>query len=227
MYEKLTDSRAKDIDNLVEKENIPIDAIMKKIDKIETEIKFAAFGKTRINNNKAKQKSVINKVSENDEDLDRKLIMKQSQKVENEILKLKSQNLGRVGNVFKMREVINGPKKSSQGPTAIRDPKSNELIVSNEAIKDVTLAYCVDNLTHKSEEKSTNKGLELKKYLHDRRMEESDEEGFEINRDDFDKVVGKFGKKKTKSYDFLIKSGKHYKDSVYKVCKQMIGKEEF
>lgn len=40
-------------------------------------------------------------------------------------------------------------------------------------------------------------------------------------------VVNKFEKKKTNSYDFLIKAGKQYKEFVYKVCKSMIEREEY
>ena len=43
--------------------------------------------------------------------------------------------MGRVGNVFKMKEIISGPKKPEQIPTAIRDQVTNELIVSNDLIK--------------------------------------------------------------------------------------------
>ena len=39
-----------------------------------------------------------------------------------------------------MKELINGNKKAGQEPNAIRDPKTGELVVSNEEIKKVTLA---------------------------------------------------------------------------------------
>ena len=70
--------------------------------------------------------------------------------MEGEILKIKSQKLGRVGAIFKMKEVVNGPKKGGQEPSAIKDPKTGDLVVSSEEIKKVTLAYCVDNLTQKT-----------------------------------------------------------------------------
>ena len=179
-------------------------------------------GKTRIKKPKTRQNRKAK-----DKNSDRDLLKNQSNKIEKEIIKIKSQNLGRAGSIFKMRDVINGPRKSAQGPTAIKDPNSDKLIVSNEGIKKVTLAYCVDNLTHKSKGKSINKGLELKKELHEKRMEDTDSEGFELSKRDFVEVVNKFEKKKTNSYDFLIKAGKQYKESVYKVCKSMIEREEY
>ena len=44
----------------------------------------------------------MHKATVKDEDPDKELLAKQSTRIENEILKMKSQNLGRVGNVFRM-----------------------------------------------------------------------------------------------------------------------------
>ena len=227
VYQKITDTRAKEIDAIIEKDDIPIDVLMKKIDKIDNEIKFKAFGKTRVNKGKPKTQ-VPEGVNDNEEDIDRALIVKESKRMEEEVLKIKSQNLGRVGSIFKMKEVINGPKKGGQVPTAIRDPRNGDLIVANEEIKSVTLAYCVDNLTKKVGEESKHNGLSYKKQLHDMRMEEViDDDDFDINTGDFSNVMKKFGTKKTKSYDLLLKAGKCYKESIFKLCKKMIIKEEF
>jgi hypothetical protein len=80
-------------------------------------------------------------------------------------MKIKSQNLGKVGNIFKMKKLITGPKKGSQDPTAIKDPINNELIVSNEEINNDTLAYCVAYLTKKSDDTEVIKGLAPKELL--------------------------------------------------------------
>ena len=71
------------------------------------------------------------------------------------------------------------------------------------------------------------KGLKLKKSLHDLRMQEVNDEEYDIDRDVFETVMNKFSSKQTKSYDFLLKSGEKFQDSVYKLCKKMILKEEF
>ena len=80
-------------------------------------------------------------------DDDKKLIERQTKKIEEEIINIKSQKIGRIGSVFEMKELIDGPKKPSQEPTAIKDPVSGDLVVASTEIKRVTLAYCVDNLT--------------------------------------------------------------------------------
>ena len=199
--------------------------MISRIEKIENEIKYQAFGKTRINRNKTN--SNVKKKEVTEEVANRNLLMKQSKRIEEEVIKIKSQNLGRVGNIFKMKEVITGPKKGSQDPTAIRDPNTNELIVSNQEIKNVTLAYCVANLTKKSDDIEVLKGLELKESLHRMRMEEKDDKGLQLNKSDFDGVMGKFAQKQTKSYDFLLKAGDQFKETIYKLCKKMIDDEEF
>jgi hypothetical protein len=129
--------------------------------------------------------------------------------------------------VFKMKEVINGPKKGNQVPTAIKDPNDGELIVSNEEIKKVTLAYCVDNLTKQHKDESVIKALELKKVMHNIRMKEQEDEEFDVGSEDFEVVLDKFASKSTKRYDVLLKAGKDYQESVFRLCKQMILREEF
>ena len=153
------------------------------------------------------------------------LIKKQSKRIEEEVIRIKSLKLGRVGNVFKMKEVITGPKKGSQVPTAIKDPNTGDMVVSNEEIKNVTLAYCVANLTHKSN--VVNKGLELKENLHKMRMEEVDNEDCDISEEDYNGVLSKFAEKSTKSYNFLLKAGDKFKEAIYKLCKKMIDEVKF
>ena len=184
---------------------------MGKIDAIDKQIKFSAFGKTRTNKNKDKKKLEEGK-EKNNEDLLRR------SSLEEEIIKIKSLKLGNVGSIFKMKEVITGPKKGGQEPIAIRDPKDVELVVSNKEIKKVTLAYCVDNLTRKSDDDIA----QLRNELNEMRMEEKGEKGFEIIRKDFDDVVKKFGSKSTKSYDFLLKAGVRYQNAIFKLCKKMV-----
>jgi hypothetical protein len=60
--------------------------------------------------------------------------------------KIIKSNQEREGNIFKMRNEIAGPKKTPQDASAIRDPKSDELLVNKERTKEATLEYCVENL---------------------------------------------------------------------------------
>ena len=67
----------------------------------------------------------------------------------------------------------------------------------------------------------------MKECLHNIRMEDTNEDGFVIDKEDFEVVVKKFGTKSTHSYDFLLKGGPKYKEVMFKFCKSMMEKEEF
>ena len=58
-------------------------------------------------------------------------------------------------------------------------------------------------------------------------MTDTDNNGFEVKKEDFDNVIEKFKLKQTKAYDFLIKADDEYKDSIFLLCKKFIDAEEF
>ena len=137
-----------------------------------------------MNQNKG-NKTNVNKdnLTVEEEESIRNLMKMQTGKIEEENMKIKSPNLGRVGNIFKMKDVIKGPKKGMQEPTAVKDPNSGDFVVYNEEIKKVTLAYCVNDLQKK---KSESLGLQVKKLAHDIRIEdEEDDDHFYINWEDY------------------------------------------
>ena len=68
-----------------------------------------------------------------------------------------------------------------QEPTAIKDPKTGDLVVANEEIKKVTFAYCGDNLSKKSQ----GRRAQLRNTLNEIRMEEHDDERLVIEQSDF------------------------------------------
>ena len=47
-----------------------------------------------------------------------------------------------------MREIIAGAKKTGQKAPAATDPVTNRLVVKSEAIRKVTLDYCLNTLTN-------------------------------------------------------------------------------
>ena len=55
---------------------------------------------------------------------------------------------------------------------------------------------------------------------------EEEEESLEIEHEDFIEVIEKFASKPTKTYDFLIKSGKKYQDAMFSLCKRVIDQED-
>ena len=160
---------------------------MKKIEVIEESIKFKAFGKTK--QPTRKKQSTNKRISEED------LIRKQSKKIEDDIINVKKEKNGRVGQVYSMMKYLNGDKKKSQEPVAIKDPITKQLIVAPEDIKNVTLKYCVGNLTNKrtSKEDKEERGRRLR--IHDKRMEVEEDEEFNPEYTDFEDVLRKFSSK--------------------------------
>jgi hypothetical protein len=85
----------------------------------------------------------------------------------------------------------------------------------------------IQNLTNSPADPEVKSISEIKEHLHNLRMELSDDDGFEILRDDFDSVLQKFSTKSTHSYDFLLKGGTKYKEVMFNFCKSMIEEEKF
>ena len=70
------------MENIVEHKELSIDLAMKKIDAIDNEIKFTAFGKTRNNKNKVKYTGKASNKNEMQEKMDIDLLKRQSNKIE-------------------------------------------------------------------------------------------------------------------------------------------------
>ena len=226
-YEKLTDEVAEKITEIVEDETKDIDTVKKEIEKIENKVKFQAFGKT-----KKKRKRVLKDINEKDskrktdKEKDDELLKKQSKKIEEKVEDIMSKKQGRAGNIFAMKKGIVGPKKSRQEASAIKDPKTGELMVTKDDIKKVTLKYCVENLKGNEPDEEVKEIVEKRKKEQLEKMKSKTGESFEINHDEFEDVLEKFKKKDTKTYDFLINAGKDYKIAIYKLCKRIIEREE-
>ena len=59
-----------------------------------------------------------------------------------------------------------------------------------------------------------------------RKIDDTSGEGFDLNKDDFNTVMNKFRSKDTKIYDFLLRGGKKYQQSIFQLCKRIINNEE-
>ena len=144
-YKKKTDDVSDQVKNIIANENYSIDEVMKKVQKIEEKVKFAAFGKPKIKGSQQNlNKAEINGDTCNCEqveceichkDADKKLavLKRQSKRMEKEVNKVKESGQGRVGQIFKMKENVGGPRKSSMNPYAIEDPKTKELTLETKS----------------------------------------------------------------------------------------------
>ena len=89
------------------------------------------------------------------------------------------------------------------------------------------LEYNVKNLKNNKPSENVKDLVDVIHDLHDFRMLEQTEENFEVSEEDFEKVVKKFHLKNKRGYDFLVRGGKDFQKSVYKLCKRIIDKETF
>ena len=73
----------------------------------------------------------------------------------------------------------------------------------------------------------TDEGRKIKVKLHQMRMNNTEEEDFQIDKEDFEDVLSKFKKKSTSAYDLIVKSHKNYQEAIFELCKLFIEKEDF
>ena len=104
---------------------------------------------------------------------------------------------------------------------------AEDLIVSNTEIRKTTLRYCVKNLSNNILSKNVQNIAKFKEILHSMRMLEDTNGEFEIEEDEFKDVVEVFKRKDTKSYDFLVKSGKKYQEAIGHLVMKLIKTETF
>ena len=100
-----------------------INNVERKISKIEDKIRYSAFGKTNIKNKKLRARPSPNQT---EEEANREVLTKESNKIEEQVEAIKKTQLGRVGQIMKMRSIVAGPKKKGQEAIALKDSRSGE-----------------------------------------------------------------------------------------------------
>ena len=125
--------------------------------------------------------------------------------------------LSKVGKVWEIRKRIIGGKKSLLQATAVTDPVSGKLVVSKSKIKEITLKYCKATLTSNLPHKDYEEGILAKKAnLQAEFLKCTDK--FEIRKETFDYIISKFKKSRKRNYDFLVRAGIGFQNSVFKFC---------
>ena len=220
------------IDEVTENVSLNVEDMMKKNDSITQKVKFKAFGQSKAMTKKAISRRLEDRLRAaqglDDEDKLKELRRKHYEDMEEEINRLKLAKYGRATSVNKMKEVVAGPKKSTQEPHAILDKETNELVVGNEQIRKVILKHCLDSLENSEPDKDVKQLVKLVNAVHDTRMEEHDNvnEDVDVSKEEFEEVVNRIEKKKKKSYDFLTRAGDAFKDSMFQLCRRLIKEEQ-
>ena len=133
-------------------------------------------------------------------------------------------------NVFKMKEIVGGRKKTLQEPHAVLDTEANELVASNAEVRRVTLKHCMDTFKKENPHEDVEVLVNMVNKVHDERMtimDNDEEEHTKITKEEFDGLVKKLEKKNKRSYDNLTMAGERFKTVVYKLCKRLIEAEIF
>ena len=82
-------------------------------------------------------------------------------------------------------------------------------------------------MTHNKLTLEAEKLVDIEAKMHEMIMKDKTDEEVNITRDLFDIVVQKLKDRRKKSYDFLIKAGDDFQDSVFQLCQRMIKEESF
>ena len=69
--------------------------------------------------------------------------------------------------------------------------------------------------------------IDIKEEVHEVRMKTECQDYFEIDKEDFKLVLGRFKKKKTKSYDLFTMASESFQNSVFKLTNRMVEEEDF
>ena len=224
-YKAMTEAVQSKMEKVIEDEEIPIEEVMKRLDKMQEKIKHATLGKTKVKSKKNTAKHP-EKETVSEEEHAKMLMRKASDKIEKAIQSVSSMKQGNCAKLFKMRDLVDGPKKAGQEAQAVEDSRSGELVVSGSAIKKASLEYCLDTLKQNEPKDKFKELIGVKQRLHDERMKQK-EGDFEVTEELFWQVLAKFNKKKKKSYDFLLRAGEGFQTAFWKFCKRMHVEERF
>ena len=107
--------------------------------------------------------------------------------------------------MYKLKEIVTGPKIKAQEPMAINDPQTNELITDKNRIKETYLEHNVKILTKKEPEKDHELEIKNKKDVHNVIMSEKVENVWELDKLIFKKVTDKIKRKESSSTCYSLK----------------------
>ena len=111
--------------------------------------------------------------------------------------------------VYRLRDLLNGPKIKPSEPTCINDPVTGELITEREDIKQKSLEHCVKVL---SKNEARIKDAEYHKKVEENRkfiMNKDNKDEYELDKPLYYKVLKRIKEKGKRMFDLLNKSGEN------------------
>ena len=226
-YETYSNEFSEKLEKVVENENMTIEEVMNKFEKIHDKIKFKAFGKVTIGTQKRKVTRQNGDSDDESEEAKAKTMFEEQEKVvEKELQKISETKNGKAGKIWAIRKKVIGGKKGDLLATAIEDPATKKLITNRNQIKDTILEYCIQTLSNNEPEERFKDEIK-KKREYVQSVVENKEGTFEATRSTFEMNIKKFKQSGKKNYLFLTKAGVKFQNVVYKMCKRMLEQEVF
>ena len=127
--------------------------------------------------------------------------------------------------IYKLKQMISGPKIKAQEPMCIKDPVTGELITDYEAIKETTLNHATKILI-KNDIRDKDKQEHAEKVKnHKRIMDNENIAEWELDRMTYKKVLKRIKEKGKKMFDPLNKAGDLYKEAIRMYMSKIIDNE--
>ena len=214
-YKEKSNEYAKQIIEVVRKHDDP-EKLDKEINIIDTELQIASFGITWKGETKKKKKKDSKEIKE--------IYMEQQNELE-ETLKagLQGKDLNR--RMYKLRDIVEGPKVKPQEPMAINNPKTGELITDEKEIKQVSLEHNIKILTKNAPRKQDEEKFEKMRVAHELTMNKNDLDAWTLEKTMFDKVCKKIKLKNKNLYNLFNRAGEDYKEAIFEYMAKLIKTE--
>merc|ERR1712026_339558 len=146
----------------------------------------------------------------------------EQQKELNEILNEGLQNKDINRRMYKLRDIVEGPKVKPQEPMAINNPKTGELITDENEIKQVSLEHNIKILTKNAPRKQDEEKFEKMRVAHELTMNKNDLDAWTLEKTMFDKVCKKIKLKNKNLYNLFNRAGEDYKEAIFEYMAKMI-----
>ena len=125
---------------------------------------------------------------------------------------------GKAASVFYLKEKLLGSKKKdSEAPTVVLNPKNNELVFQLKEIIRVSAEYLKDLLTNRDPKEEYREDVELKRQVHQVRMNETVENDIEFSTEMFEETFKLLKKKGGSKFDLILKARKSRHTALHKL----------
>ena len=224
-YKDISNEYSETIEKIVDDENLSVQELINKVEKIHDKIKFKSFGKVTLGNKKESEYEKLESDID-DENKAQKLYEDQVKKVEDEIEEIKKLKHGKVRQIWDIRKKIIGGKKSFMEATNIINPITGKLAKGKQEMKEVSLQFCKETLASNKpaegyEKVINNKINEVNNFL------KLSNGNFNPSFSTFENNMRKFKLSRKRNYDFLTRSGEKFQKIIFKVCLRMFKEENF